>query len=62
MGVTIGLLTIGSVIRGGHPGPKIRGVPGLKKKFFSDLMASVWSKNKGTRGPSLDPPLRVVVL
>ena len=31
---------------GGHPDPEIRGRPGLKKKFFSALRASVWSKNE----------------
>ena len=30
----------------GHLDPEIRG-PGLKKKFFSALRGSVWSKNKG---------------
>ena len=31
---------------GGHPDPEIRGRPGLKKKFFSALRASVWFKNE----------------
>ena len=33
------------------------GVPVSKKKTFSALRASVWSKNKGRPGPSPDPPL-----
>ena len=33
----------GGVAGGGHPDPEIRGEgPGLKKKFFSALWASVW--------------------
>ena len=44
----------------GHPDPEIRG-PGLKKKSFSALRGSVWSRNKGEgRAPwasPLDPPL-----
>ena len=36
---------VGGVL-GGHPDPEIRGRPGLKKKFFSALRASVWSKNE----------------
>ena len=44
----------------GHLDPEIRG-PGLKKKFFSALRGSVWSRNKGKgRAPwasPLDPPL-----
>ena len=56
MGVAISLITIGSVIRGGHPDPEIRGVPGpVSKKFYLDLRASVWSKNKG--GPWHPGPL-----
>ena len=47
---------------GSHPDPEIRGGgSGLKKKFFSALRASVWSKTKGEAGvpraPTLDPPL-----
>lgn len=40
-------------IRGepGHPDCEIRG-GGLKKKVFSALRASDWSKNKGRPGPS----------
>ena len=34
----------------GHPGPEIRGGPGVQK-IFSALRASVLSKNKGS-GPS----------
>ena len=44
----------------GHPDPEIRGGPGLQKKIFLALRASVWSKNKKAPppwGPSLDPPL-----
>ena len=41
------------VIGGGHPEPEIRRGPGLQKIFLA-LRASVWSKNKGGRGPS--PP------
>ena len=47
-------------MRGGHPDPEIRGRPGLKKKFFSTLQASVWSKNEvegRPRAPPLNPPL-----
>ena len=44
----------------GHLDPEIRG-PGLKKKFFSALRGSVWSKNKegggGAWASPLDPPL-----
>ena len=36
---------------GGHPDPEIRGRPGLKKKFFSALRASVWSKKIGGGPP-----------
>ena len=32
---------------GGRPDPEIRRGPGLKKKTFSGLWASVWSKNRG---------------
>ena len=45
---------------GGHPDPEIRGRPGLKKKCFSALQASVWSKNEvegRPRAPPLNPPL-----
>ena len=39
----------------GHLDPEIRG-PGLKKKFFSALRGSVWSKNKeGGGGLGLSP-------
>ena len=34
----------------GHPDPEIRGGTSLKKKIFSALWASVWSKNKNV-GP-----------
>ena len=51
MGVTIGLLTIGSVIRGSHPGPKIRGVPGLKKSFFRTLWPQFGLKIRGLWAP-----------
>ena len=46
---------------GGHPDPDLRRGPGLKKKTFSALWASVWSKNRGWGGggASLDPPLRL---
>ena len=42
-------------MRGGggvHPAPEVRGGTGgcLKKKFFSALWTSVWSKNKGVPG------------
>ena len=40
----------------GHPDPEIRGGGAVSKKFFSDVRASVWSKNKG--GPPLYPPLQ----
>ena len=40
---------------GGHP--EIRGMPGLNKKNFSALRASVWSKNKGGRGAGSPGPL-----
>ena len=32
---------------GGDPDPEIRRGPGLKKKTFSGLWTSVWSKNRG---------------
>ena len=35
---------------GGHPDSEIKGGPGLKKNFFSDLRASFWSKTKGAPG------------
>ena len=35
---------------GGHPDPELRRGPGLKKKTFSALWASVWSKNRGWGG------------
>ena len=38
------------ITEGGHAYPEIRGEAGLKKKFFSALRASVWSKTK--EGPS----------
>ena len=38
---------------GGHTDREIRRGPGLQKHFLA-LRASVWSKNKGGRGPS--PP------
>ena len=47
---------------GSHPDPEIRGGgSGLKKKIFSALRASVWSKTNGEarvpRVPTLDPPM-----
>ena len=47
---------ISNVIRPSEKGgrssrPWDKGGPGLKKNFFSALRASVWSKNKGGRGP-----------
>ena len=36
---------------GGHPDSEIRGGACLKKKLFSALRASFWSKNKGGHGP-----------
>ena len=47
---------ISNVIRPSDKGgrssrPWDKGGPGLKKKFFSALRASVWSKNKGGHGP-----------
>ena len=37
---------------GGHPDSEIRGGGGgFQKPFFSDLRASVWSRNKGGPGP-----------
>ena len=45
----------------GHPDSEIKGGPGLKKKFFSDLRASFWSKTKGapdSPAPPLDTPLK----
>ena len=48
----------------GHPDPDIRGGgPVSKKKTFSALQASVWSKNNGgraPRAPPLDSPLKNV--
>ena len=36
---------------GGHPDPEIRGGgPGLKKKLFSALRASLWSKIRRRQG------------
>ena len=35
---------------GGHPGPEIRGGPGLTK-IFSALRASFWPKTKGRADP-----------
>ena len=32
---------------GGHSDPELRRGPGLKKKDFSSLWASVWSKSRG---------------
>ena len=48
--------------RGGHPDPEIKGGGGgeLKKKIFSALRASFWSKGEGGWTPwalPLDPPL-----
>ena len=40
---------------GGHPDSEIKGGPGLKKKFFSALRASFWSKTKGA--PDSPAPL-----
>ena len=42
----------------GHPDPEMRvgGGGAVSKNFFSDVRASVWSKNKG--GPPLYPPLQ----
>ena len=31
-----------------------------QNRFFSAFRASVWSKNKGRRAPSLDPPLKMI--
>ena len=43
-----------------HPDPEIRGGgAGLKKKFFSALRASVWSKTKGGGPPG---PLKPVII
>ena len=39
---------------GAHPVPYIRGA--VSKKFFSALLASVWSKNRGGGGPSGPSP------
>ena len=39
----------GGRVGDGHLDPEIGG-PGLKKKFFSALRASVWFKNKGGGG------------
>ena len=36
---------------GGHPDPEIRGRPGLKKKIFSALRASVWFKKRWRAAP-----------
>ena len=45
----------------GHPDSEIKGGPGLKKKFFSALRASFWSKTKGapdSPAPPLVTPLK----
>ena len=41
--------------KGSHPDPEIRG-GSVAQNIFSDLRASLWSKNKGRALP-LDPPL-----
>ena len=47
---------------GGHPDPEIRGRPGLKKKFFSALRASVWSKNEVEgRPPGPSPEYAIAI-
>ena len=42
----------------GHPDPEIRGGPGLQKKIFLALRASVWSKNKKAPPPGALPWIR----
>ena len=44
--------------RPGHPHPD--GGGRSQNRFFSAFRASVWSKNKGRRAPSLDPPLKMI--
>ena len=49
-----------SEIRGGSRGWEGGGGGAVLKKFFSALLASVWSKNKGrlaSQAPPLDAPL-----
>ena len=40
----------------GHPDSEIKGGPDLKKKIFSALRASFWSKTKGAPDSSAPSP------